>query len=179
MVVPATATIGNLPQWSEAFFGSRFTGSNRGSSRALTRRDSSECGVPSFTRRSFRWSICSHARRFGRLMPKSPTLRVKHWMLRDRINIVVVGCGGTGAAITSGPPYLHHAMLAAGHPYGIPVGVRRRWPARYGNELRPPALLNERGRPLQNAGAGEPAQHFLGTRLVRASGARSVRTRCS
>ena len=54
-------------------------------------------------------------------MPKPLTHRIKHWMLRDRITIVVVGCGGTGAALISGLPYLHHALLAAGHPYGIKV----------------------------------------------------------
>ena len=49
--------------------------------------------------------------------------RIKHWMLRDRITVVVVGCGGTGAALISGLPYLHHALLAAGHPSGIKVCV--------------------------------------------------------
>ncbi len=29
-------------------------------------------------------------------MPKPLTHRIKHWMLRDRVKIVVVGCGGTG-----------------------------------------------------------------------------------
>ena len=56
-------------------------------------------------------------------MPKPLTHRIKHWMLRDRITIVVVGCGGTGAALISGLPYLHHALLVAGHPYGIKVRV--------------------------------------------------------
>ena len=38
-------------------------------------------------------------------MPKPLTAhRIKHWMLRDRITIVVVGCGGTGAALISGLP---------------------------------------------------------------------------
>ena len=55
-------------------------------------------------------------------MPKRLTShRVKTWMLRDRITIVVVGCGGTGSALISGLPYLHHALLAAGHPAGIRV----------------------------------------------------------
>lgn len=56
-------------------------------------------------------------------MPKPLTHRIKHWMLRDRISIVVVGCGGTGAALVSGLPYLHHALLAAGHPSGVKVCV--------------------------------------------------------
>ena len=49
--------------------------------------------------------------------------RIKHWMARDRIMIVVVGCGGTGAALVTGLPYLHYALLAAGHPSGIRVCV--------------------------------------------------------
>lgn len=42
-------------------------------------------------------------------------------MLTNRISVVVVGCGGTGSAILTGLPYLHHALLAAGHPSGIEV----------------------------------------------------------
>jgi PRTRC genetic system ThiF family protein len=42
-------------------------------------------------------------------------------MLRSRIQIVVVGCGGTGSAVLSGLPHLHHALLAAGHPAGLHV----------------------------------------------------------
>jgi PRTRC genetic system ThiF family protein len=42
-------------------------------------------------------------------------------MLANRISVVVVGCGGTGSAILSGLPYLHHALLAAGHPSGLDV----------------------------------------------------------
>lgn len=57
-------------------------------------------------------------------MPKPLTIhRIKHWMLRDRVTIVVVGCGGTGASLVTGLPYLHHALLAAGHPSGIHVCV--------------------------------------------------------
>lgn len=54
-------------------------------------------------------------------MPKQFVHWVKPWMLRDRISIVVVGCGGTGSAVLSGLPYLHHALLAAGHPSGLQV----------------------------------------------------------
>ena len=35
--------------------------------------------------------------------------------------MVVVGCGGTGSAVLSGLPYLHDALLAAGHPAGVMV----------------------------------------------------------
>ncbi len=54
-------------------------------------------------------------------MPKQSVHRVKPWMLTNRISVVVVGCGGTGSAVLSGLPYLHHALLAAGHPSGLQV----------------------------------------------------------
>ena len=37
------------------------------------------------------------------------------------IVVTVVGCGGTGAQVAMGLPYLHQALLAAGHPYGLRV----------------------------------------------------------
>ena len=42
-------------------------------------------------------------------------------LLRRRVRILVVGCGGTGSAIASGLPYLHQAMIASGHPGGLQV----------------------------------------------------------
>ena len=33
----------------------------------------------------------------------------------------MVGCGGTGAQVALGLPYLHQALLAAGHPHGLRV----------------------------------------------------------
>ena len=33
----------------------------------------------------------------------------------------IVGCGGTGSQIATGMPYLHQALLASGHPYGLRV----------------------------------------------------------
>ena len=42
-------------------------------------------------------------------------------LLRRRVRILVVGCGGTGSAIAAGLPYLHQAMLASGHPGGLHV----------------------------------------------------------
>jgi PRTRC genetic system ThiF family protein len=42
-------------------------------------------------------------------------------LLNKPIRIVVVGCGGTGSAIAAGLPYLHQALLANGHPYGLRV----------------------------------------------------------
>jgi PRTRC genetic system ThiF family protein len=42
-------------------------------------------------------------------------------LLRRPVRMLVVGCGGTGCAIASGLPYLHQAMLVAGHPGGLQV----------------------------------------------------------
>lgn len=41
--------------------------------------------------------------------------------LRKAVRVLVVGCGGNGSAIAAGLPYLHQAMLASGHPYGLEV----------------------------------------------------------
>jgi PRTRC genetic system ThiF family protein len=35
-----------------------------------------------------------------------------------------VGCGGTGSAIAGGLPYLHRAIIARGHPYGLHVTLQ-------------------------------------------------------
>ena len=42
-------------------------------------------------------------------------------LLRNTVRIAVVGCGGTGSAILGGLPYLHQALLARGHRYGLAV----------------------------------------------------------
>src|SRR5229473_2324801 len=42
-------------------------------------------------------------------------------LLAKRVRVTVVGCGGTGSAIAAGLPYLHQAMVALGHPYGLDV----------------------------------------------------------
>ena len=78
-------------------------------------------------------------------MPKPLMHRIKHWMLRDRISIVVVGCGGTGAALVSGLPYLHHALLAAGHPSGVKVCVIDGDRITETNCVRQPFTLSEVG----------------------------------
>jgi PRTRC genetic system ThiF family protein len=54
-------------------------------------------------------------------MPTPSVHRLKRRMLTERVSIVVVGCGGTGSAVLSGLPYLHYALLAAGHPKGLQV----------------------------------------------------------
>ena len=47
-------------------------------------------------------------------------LPVVNWRNR-RVVVTIVGCGGTGAQIAMGMPYLHQALLATGHPHGLRV----------------------------------------------------------
>src|SRR5258708_21006124 len=42
-------------------------------------------------------------------------------LLQKKVQVTVVGCGGTGSAIAAGLPYLHQAMVALGHPRGLDV----------------------------------------------------------
>ena len=42
-------------------------------------------------------------------------------LLKQRVRVLVVGCGGNGSAIAAGLPYLHQALLAYGHPEGLQV----------------------------------------------------------
>lgn len=56
---------------------------------------------------------------------RTKTERVEHLiptpLLEKQVRVTVVGCGGTGSAISAGLPYLHQAMLAWGHPQGLQV----------------------------------------------------------
>jgi len=42
-------------------------------------------------------------------------------LLRHKVRVLVVGCGGNGSAIAAGLPYLHQALLVYGHPEGLHV----------------------------------------------------------
>lgn len=44
-------------------------------------------------------------------------------LLRRSVRVLLIGCGGSGSAIASGLPYLHQAMIVAGHPGGLHVTV--------------------------------------------------------
>src|SRR6201993_5366054 len=44
-----------------------------------------------------------------------------HLVARKPVRVLVVGAGGNGSAIAMGWPYLHQAMRAWGHPYGLEV----------------------------------------------------------
>jgi PRTRC genetic system ThiF family protein len=49
------------------------------------------------------------------------THKIHEELLRRQVRVLVVGCGGTGSAIAGELPFLHHAMLASGHPGGLHV----------------------------------------------------------
>jgi PRTRC genetic system ThiF family protein len=42
-------------------------------------------------------------------------------LLKHKVRVLVVGCGGNGSAMAAGLPYLHQALLAYGHPEGLHV----------------------------------------------------------
>lgn len=44
-----------------------------------------------------------------------------HLLQRRAIRVVVIGCGGNGSVIATGLPYIHQALLLAGHPGGLDV----------------------------------------------------------
>ena len=44
-----------------------------------------------------------------------------HLLQRRAIRVVVIGCGGNGSVMVMGLPYIHQALLLAGHPGGLDV----------------------------------------------------------
>ena len=44
-----------------------------------------------------------------------------HLLQRRTIRVVVIGCGGNGSVMATGLPYIHQALLLAGHPGGLDV----------------------------------------------------------
>jgi len=42
-------------------------------------------------------------------------------LLKHKVRVLIVGCGGNGSAVAGGLPYLHQALLAYGHPEGLHV----------------------------------------------------------
>ena len=82
-------------------------------------------------------------------------------LLRRRVRVLVVGCGGTGSAIAAGLPYLHQAMTAGGHPGGLDVNIDG-WGPHFTYQLGAPTFCAVRDRPKQSGRIGEPAQPFLG-----------------
>lgn len=76
----------------------------------------------------------------------TPTHRIPAHFLSQQVRILVIGCGGTGAAFASGLPYLHQAMLALGHPAGIAVTVADGDLISESNCVRQPFSVHEIGR---------------------------------
>src|SRR5215831_2407952 len=66
-------------------------------------------------------------------------------LLRRRVRILVVGCGGTGSAIAAGLPYLQHALIANGHPGGLHVTLMDGHTILAANCVRQPFARCERG----------------------------------
>jgi len=49
------------------------------------------------------------------------THQIHPGLLKHKVRVLVVGCGGNGSAIAAGLPYVHQALLAYGHPEGLHV----------------------------------------------------------
>lgn len=47
--------------------------------------------------------------------------RLPEKFLSGPVNVLLVGCGGTGSAMATGLVYLHQALLTFGHPHGLRV----------------------------------------------------------
>ena len=45
----------------------------------------------------------------------------EHLLRQRTIRVAVIGCGGNGSVIAMGLPYIHQALLLAGHPGGLDV----------------------------------------------------------
>ena len=71
--------------------------------------------------------------------------RLHEELLRRAVEVLVVGCGGNGSAIVAGLPYLHSAMLARGHPYGLHVTVMDGDTVSPFNSVRQPFAKSEVG----------------------------------
>jgi PRTRC genetic system ThiF family protein len=66
-------------------------------------------------------------------------------LVRRRVNVLVVGCGGNGSASAGGLPYLHQALIAAGHPGGLHVTLMDGDTVSATNCVRQPFSISEVG----------------------------------
>ena len=73
------------------------------------------------------------------------THRLHEELLQREVRVLVVGCGGNGSAILAGLPYLHSAMLAQGHPFGLHVTVMDGDAVSPFNSVRQPFAKSEVG----------------------------------
>jgi PRTRC genetic system ThiF family protein len=71
--------------------------------------------------------------------------RLHEELLQREVRVLVVGSGGNGSAICGGLPYLHSAMLAQGHPYGLHVTVMDGDNVSAFNSVRQPFAKSEVG----------------------------------
>lgn len=67
-------------------------------------------------------------------------------LLEGPVRMLVVGCGGTGAAFASSLPYLHQSMIALGHPGGLDVTLADGDVVSASNCVRQPFNVNHIGR---------------------------------
>lgn len=72
--------------------------------------------------------------------------RLNSRLLEGPVRVLVVGCGGTGAAFASSLPYLHQSMRALGHPGGLDVTLADGDAVSESNCVRQPFNLNHVGR---------------------------------
>jgi PRTRC genetic system ThiF family protein len=82
-------------------------------------------------------------------LPETSFKTVEHklpsTLLNHRVNIVLIGCGGTGSTMAVGLVYLHQALLAFGHPHGLHVTVVDGDRISHANCVRQPFSENEIG----------------------------------
>jgi PRTRC genetic system ThiF family protein len=65
--------------------------------------------------------VSQHLRRLESNQTSMERHHVHPELLKRRVRVLVVGCGGNGSAVAAGLPYLHQALLAYGHPQGLHV----------------------------------------------------------
>lgn len=85
-------------------------------------------------------------------------------LLRRAVRVVLIGCGGSGSAIASGLPFLHQAMVVAGHPGGLHVTVMDGDIISPTNCIRQPLCSAEIGL-AKGRGHGQPLESVLGPEL--------------
>lgn len=66
-------------------------------------------------------------------------------LLSRPVRVVVVGCGGSGSAISGGLPYLHQSMTVSGHPGGLAVTLMDGDSISPTNTVRQPFCASEIG----------------------------------
>jgi PRTRC genetic system ThiF family protein len=72
--------------------------------------------------------------------------RLSPRLLSGPVRMLVVGCGGTGAAFSTSLPYLHQSMRALGHPGGLEVTLADGDAVSETNCVRQPFNVNHVGR---------------------------------